>query len=106
MSLRFLSTWGPEVQLKRANPLTRERPMSFDLNLSRSVLSRKRPTSSHISAPSKLPIVTSNILLVFFTKAVSLSNRRDRRQCMMMLTSWSVIVAYALAQFKALRSRF
>ena len=71
--------------------------MSLDLNLSRSVLSRKRPTSSHISAPSKLPIVTSNMLFVFFTQAVSLSNRRDFRQCMMMLTSWSVIEVCVLA---------
>ena len=71
--------------------------MSLDLNLSRSVVSRKRPASSHISAPSKQPIVTSNMLLVFFTQAVSLSNRRDFRQCMMMLTWWSVIDACFLA---------
>ena len=96
ISFRFRSAWGPEVRLKRANPSLRYGPMSLDLNL-RSVLSRKKPTSSHISAPSKLLIVTSNILLVFFTQVVSLSNRRDFRQCMMILTSWSVIVACVLA---------
>ena len=62
ISFRFLSACGPEVRL------------NLDLNLSQSGLSRKRPTSSHISAPWKLPIVTSNMLLVFFTQAVSLSN--------------------------------
>ena len=64
--------------------------MSLHLNLSQRVLIRKRPTSSHISALLKMPIVSSNMLLVFFTQVV-LSNRRNFWQCMMMLMSWSVI---------------
>ena len=90
ISFRFLSAWGPEVRLKRANPSSRYRSLSLDLDLSRSVMSRNRPTSSHISA-------TSNVLLLSFTQAVALSNRRDFRQCMMILASWSVIVACVLA---------
>ena len=48
ISFRFLSACGPEVRLKRANPSSRQRPMSLDLNLSRSVLSRKRPIYIYI----------------------------------------------------------
>ena len=49
--------------------------------------------SSQTSAPSKLPIVTSNMSLWFFlVQAVSLSNRSDFRQCMIMSMSLSLIV--------------
>ena len=61
----------------------------FSLRLFR----RKRPISSQTSAPSKLPIVTSNMSLWFFlVQAVSLSNRSDFRQCMIMSMSLSLIV--------------
>ena len=49
--------------------------------------------SSQTSAPSKLPIVTSNMLLWFFlVQAVSLSNKSDLRQCIIMSMSLSLIV--------------
>ena len=49
--------------------------------------------SSQTSLPSKLPIVTLNMLLWFFlVQEVLLSNKSDFRQCMIMLTSLSLIV--------------
>ena len=54
--------------------------------------------SSQTSAPSKLPIVTSNMLLWFFlVQAVSLSNKSDFRQCIIMSMSLSLIVVKFLA---------
>ena len=53
---------------------------------------RKRPISLQTSAPSKLAIVTSNMSLWFFlVEAVSLSNRSDFRQCMIMSMPLSLI---------------
>ena len=61
----------------------------FSLRLFRS----KTPISLQTSVPSKLPIVTSNMLLWFFlVQAVSLSNKSDFRQCMIMSMSSSLIV--------------
>ena len=49
-------------------------------------------------APSKLPMVTSNMLLWFFlVQAVSLSNKSDFRQCIIMSMSLSLIVVKFLA---------
>ena len=54
--------------------------------------------SSQTSAPSKLPIVTSNMLLWFFlVQAVSFSNKSDFRQCIIMSMSLSLIVVQFLA---------
>ena len=61
---------------------------------------------SQTSAPSKLPIVTSNMLLWFFlVQAVLLSNKSDFRQCMIMLMSLSLIVVFFLANEIALERR-
>ena len=69
------------------------------------MFSIKSPISSQTSAPSKLPMVTSNMLfLSFFVQAV-LSNKRDLRQCIMMSVSQSLIVTYFLAKEMALESR-
>ena len=49
--------------------------------------------SSQTSAPSKLPIVASNMLLWFFlVQAVSLSNKSDFRHCIIMSMFLSLIV--------------
>ena len=70
------------------------------------MFSIKSPISSQTSAPSKLPMVTSNMLFwSFFVQAVSLSNKRDLRQCIMMSVSLSLIVTYFLAKEMALESR-
>ena len=70
------------------------------------MFSIKSPISSQTSAPSKLPMVTSNMLFwSFFVQAVSLSNKRDLRQCIMMSVSLSLIVTYLLAKEMALESR-
>ena len=70
------------------------------------MFSIKSPISSQTSAPSKLPMVTSNMLFwPFFVQAVSLSNKRDLRQCIMMSVSLSLIVTYFLAKEMALESR-
>ena len=74
--------------------------------LSLRMFSIKSPISSQTSAPSKLPMVTSNMLFwSFFVQAVSLSNKRDLRQCIMMSVSRSLIVTYFLAKEMALESR-
>ena len=67
------------------------------------MFSIKSPISSQTSAPSKLPMVTSNML--FWSFFVSLSNKRDLRQCIMMSVSLSLIVTYFLAKEMALESR-
>ena len=70
------------------------------------MFSIKSPISSQTSAPSKLPMVTSNMLFwSFFVQAVSLSNKRDLRQCVMMSVSLLLIVTYFLAKEMALESR-
>ena len=70
------------------------------------MFSIKSPISSQTSAPSKLSMVTSNMLFwSFFVQAVSLSNKRDLRQCIMMSVSLSLIVTYFLAKEMALESR-
>ena len=70
------------------------------------MFSIKSPISSQTSAPSKLPMVTSNMLFwSFLVQAVSLSNKRDLRQCIMMSVSLSLIVTYFLAKEMALESR-
>ena len=70
------------------------------------MFSIKSPISSQTFAPSKLPMVTSNMLFwSFFVQAVSLSNKRDLRQCIMMSVSLSLIVTYFLAKEMALESR-
>ena len=62
--------------------------------------------SSQTSAPSKLPIVTSNMLLWFFlVQAVSLSNKSDFRQCIIMSMSLSLIVVQFLANEIALETK-
>ena len=69
------------------------------------MFSIKSPISSQTSAPSKLFMVTSNMLFwSFFVQAVS-SNKRDLRQCIMMSVSLSLIVTYFLAKEMALESR-
>ena len=70
------------------------------------MFSIKSPISSQTSAPSTLPMVTSNMLFwSFFVQAVLLSNKRDLRQCIMMSVSLSLIVTYFLAKEMALESR-
>ena len=49
--------------------------------------------SSQTSLPSKLPIVTLNMLLWFFlVQVVSLSNKSDFQQCIIKLMSLLLIV--------------
>ncbi len=65
-----------------------------------------RPTSSQISAPSKLPMVTSNMLLSFLTQVVPLLNSSDLRACMIVSISCSVMLQYVLAKEMAFDSSF
>ena len=68
----------------------------------------KRPTSSQISAPSKLPIVTSNKLLLpsFFVHNLPLPKSRDFLACFIIEISFSVIVAKTEAQANASFKKF
>ena len=47
----------------------------------------RAPTNSHTSAPSKLPIVTSNRWLSFLIHGLPSWKRSDLRQCLMILIS-------------------
>ena len=59
----------------------------------------KSPTRSQISAPSKLPIVTSKVeALDFFVHGCPLLKSRDFRACLIIVMSLSEIGVNCLAQ--------
>ena len=69
-------------------------------------LSKYEPTSSQVSAPSYLPIVTSNESReFFFAQGLPLSKRRDCFAWNMISFSLAVISVNASANFNALLSR-
>ena len=106
MSFLVRSDCGPLVFRKSTSPSSLWSPTLFLPYLSLRMFSIKSPISSQTSAPSKLPMVTSNMLFwSFFVQAVSLSNKRDLRQCIMMSVSLSLIVTYFLAKEMALESK-
>ena len=87
------SDCGPLAFLRSTSPSSLLSPTLFLPYFSLRLFRRKSPMSSQTSAPSKLPIVTSNMLLWFFlVQAVSLSNKSDFRQCIIMSMSLSLIV--------------
>ena len=76
-------------------------------NLSSRLLRIYQPTSSQTSAPSKLPMVTSNVEEEpFLTHGLSLENRRDLHACMMTSMCFFRILTFSLAQVSALVRRF
>ena len=75
---------------KTADPSSLYRPILPCSNFSFSLCKANRPMSSQISAPSKLPIVTSNIdTPSFFIHGVLLSNSRDFLACILISRSSS-----------------
>ena len=84
--------------LKIASPSSLYSPMLSFPYLAHSLSRMNRPTSSQISAPSKLPIVTSNVLLSFLIQGVPLLNSSDLRACIIMSMFLSVIVQNFLAK--------
>ena len=93
MSFPVRSHCGPLAFLRSASPSSLYSPTLFLPYFSLRLFRRKRPISSQTSAPSKLPIVTSNMSpQLFLVQAVSLSNRSDFRPCMIMSMSLSLIV--------------
>ena len=67
----------------------------------------KSPTSSHNSAPSKLPIVASNIpSLSFFTQGDPLWSRIDFLEFLTILVSCLVILVCFLTKWLALVGSF
>lgn len=65
----------------------------------------KSPTSSYTSAPSKLPIVPSNLpSLSFFTQGDPLWSRIDFLEYMIISVSWLVNLVCFLAKWIALVS--
>ena len=70
MSFRARSDCGPDSS-RAARPSSLYRPNSSLLNLDARSLSRRSLTSSHISAPPKLPIVTSSYSTWIFCRGVS-----------------------------------
>ena len=96
-SFLSLSHSLPERVLTTARPSSRYNPTFFP-NLSSNEFRMKSPTSSQISAPSKLPIVTSKVLSVLRLDHVRfLWKRRDLRACLIILMSVSVISVNWLA---------
>ena len=65
------------------------------------LLKRNSPTSSHVSAPSKDPIVTSNIPFFFYQVDPSGLNRREFLECSMILSLSSVTSDIVLAFSKS-----
>jgi hypothetical protein len=60
-----LSTSRGLVPLIKANPSSLYNPMLLLSNLALSLFNAYKPTSSQISAQSKLPMVTSNVVGLF-----------------------------------------
>ena len=100
-SLRVVPLWT-------IRPSSVYRPISFFLYRSSGRLARAYvTTSSHISVPSKLPIVTSKrSALFFFTHSLSSLKSSDFLACMMTLSSSSVISVDCLAKLSASLSIF
>ena len=72
-------------------------------NFSRNLFNAYKPTSSETSAPSKLPIVTSNVVgLSRFIHGLVELNKTDLRACLMIVTCSSVMFTIVLAQAIAL----
>ena len=66
---------------------------------------RKLPTSSHVSAPSKLPIVTSNVVSPFFCQGCCLCMSVDFFAWIMMFRSSMVMLSCVDAKSSALLRR-
>ena len=66
---------------------------------------RKLPTSSHVSAPSKLPIVTSNAVFPFFCQGCCLWTKMEFLAWVIMFLSSAVIFSWAEAKSSALLRR-
>ena len=97
-SFLILSTCLPGAFLKMARPSSRYRPMLFLSYFSARVLSMKMRTNSQISAPSKLPMVTSNrFFKSFFIQDLSSSKRSDFCEWWMISNSSSEIGVCCLA---------
>ena len=91
-SFLSLSQSLPDLVLITARSSSRYNPTSF-AKRSCKVLTTNSPMSSHISAPSWLPMVTSKVLSELrFDHARFWWNRRDLRVCLMIVTSRSVIL--------------
>ena len=107
MFFLILSACGPEMFSYAARPSSRYSPifpliMAFSDNL----FSMYRPTSSHISAPSYDPIVTSNKLwLALLVHAVSPSKRRDFLACIIIFISFCGMSIKLFANSMAFFSR-
>ena len=87
-----------------ANPSSLYRPI-LSPNLVCSCDNRKPPTSSHVLAPSKLPMVTSKVLELFFCHCCCLLVRSEFFAWMMMFLSSAVIFSYIEAKSSALFRR-
>ena len=98
ISFLSLSCCGPEYLFTKANPSSRYSPTDPFIKRGSNLLSKKRPTNSHTSAPSKDPSATSNWpLLSFFTQGSPLKNKKDFLVFIIASTISSVIVQYCFA---------
>ena len=89
---------GPDLFLRTASPSSRYKPRSFVGMIFVSLFKINSPTSSHISAPSKDPIVTSNSESLFFIQASFSLNRSDFLECSIIWIASSSIWVNNLAK--------
>ena len=86
LSFLNLSTLGPLALCTMASPSSLYKPTLLEPKRGLILIRRHNPTSSHTSAPSKLPIVTSNNQFPsFFTQATLSSNNKYFLEWLMVL---------------------
>ena len=91
--ISFLTLSNSEPgEFKTTNPSSLYSPMCVLLIIGSSLWSRKRPTSSHDSAPSKQPIVTSKLGPVFWSW---LENRKELNEWTK-LSIWLLLISVKL----------
>ena len=99
---RMRSAALPVVFLSTAKPSSLYRPICALPTWAVSSWSIYTPTSSHTSAPSNEPMVTSNVLaLFFFTQGSPSLNNTDFRACMTISLSPSSMLVYVDAKSRA-----
>ena len=108
MRIRFFLAFSPnlpDVVLIAAKQSSPYNPIFFPKRFS-SEWRIESPISSQISAPSKLPMVTSNVFVLFrFVHARLLLESSDFRACLIILISLSGMLANCLLQAIAWSSK-
>ena len=89
---------SPDSFSKQLRPSSLYNLIFFPTNSVLRILSKYKPTNSHTSAPSKLPIVTSNFGLSFLTQISLLVNKSDFLESTIVSITFSSILVIVLAK--------